>query len=72
MTVWTYEVLCFVFSQALHARMQQSHEQHRAEINALHMQMEQMKKQLGNDQAHVLHQLNDENCKLKDDLLRAQ
>ena len=55
--------------QSLHARMQQTHEQHTAESNTLRMQLEQMKATRGHavsdpNQTAIIQQLRQENQQL--------
>lgn len=58
---------------ALHARMQQSHEQHQAENGALKYQLEQLSAQIGGDGAlHHLQRLEQENKQLQEALTQAQ
>lgn len=52
--------------QALHARMQQTHEQHMAETNSLRIQLEQRGGQMTEGQASLIQHLQEENRQLKE------
>jgi len=49
--------------QALHMRMHQSHEQHRAQVDTLRMQLEQLG---GQNQVALIQRLQEENRQLKE------
>ncbi|XP_064602919.1 ribosome-binding protein 1-like isoform X3 [Liolophura sinensis] len=54
--------------QALHARMQQTHETHMVEKNSLQARMSQMENQMGPGNQNLIQKLTDENKQLKESL----
>ncbi len=60
--------------QALHSRMQQSHEAHMTETNNMKYQMEQMKSHINEsaNQGSLIQRLTEENNTLKEAVAQAQ
>ena len=58
--------------QALQMRLQQSHDQHMAEMNTLRKQIDHNKSQMADGQVVLIQRIKEENKKLKDQATNSQ